>query len=512
MASEPLGVIAAGHPITANAAVEILRAGGNAFDATLAAMLTACVPEAVLASIGGGGFLMAYEASSGKTTLYDFFAHTPRRKPPLDTLDFYAITADFGPATQEFHIGAGSSAVPGLVPGLFAVHQDLGRLNMQDIVIPGIRAARDGVEVSPFHAYLHTVIPPILTATPGISRYFAPEGTLLKAGEIYRNPELAQTYEALAREGADLFVHGEIGKAILRLSQENGGAIAEQDLSGYQVYRRKPLVWRHRDTELFLNPAPSAGGPLLAFGLGLLEQIVPQGAIDAPTLARVMAATNEARKDFGDDLAEIATPPTIAKHLAELSDRPQFSRGTTHISVIDAEGNAASATVTNGEGNGLVVEPYGFMLNNMLGEEDLNPQGFHAWRENTRLASMMAPTIMLGTDGTLTALGSGGSNRIRTALLQVALHLIDRGFTLEDAVTAPRMHVEKCGTLSYEQQNWGDLYQASELTALEELATTLHPWPQANMFFGGVHAVQRGPDGTLTGAGDPRREGVSLLA
>ena len=134
---------------------------------------------------------------------------------------------------------------------------------------------------------------------------------------------------------------------------------------------------------------------------------------------------------------------------APASRHPAAYRGTTHISVIDRDGNAAAASLSMGEGNGSIVGNFGFMLNNMLGEEDLTP-GLGAWREGVRLSSMMAPTIVLQPDGTVIALGTGGSNRIRTAILQVAVNLLDHGMSLEDAVTAPRLHLEKCGTLSFE--------------------------------------------------------------
>jgi gamma-glutamyltranspeptidase/glutathione hydrolase len=174
--------------------------------------------------------------------------------------------------------------------------------------------------------------------------------------------------------------------------------------------------------------------------------------------------------------------------------------------VIDAEGNAASVSLSNGEGNGYIVGKFGFMLNNMLGEEDLAAGGLHAWREGVRLSSMMAPTLILESDGTVTALGTGGSNRIRTALLQVIVNLLDRGMSLDDAVEAPRLHVEKCGTVSFEP----GLPQAAqaEFRALDDKA---HAWPARNLFFGGVHTARRNPKGGVEGAGDPRRQGVALV-
>ncbi len=219
-----------------------------------------------------------------------------------------------------------------------------------------------------------------------------------------------------------------------------------------------------------------------------------------------MAATNEARAAHGEGLAERLAGGALAKELRDAQRHPPAYRGTTQVSVIDADGNAASVSLSNGEGNGFIVGKFGFMLNNMLGEEDLSSGRIEDWREGTRLSSMMAPTIILEPDGTVTALGTGGSNRIRTAILQVAVALIDHGMRLEEAVEAPRLHVEKCGTVSFEP----GLPEAAEAEFLA-LGDKAHAWPARNLFFGGVHAARRHGKGGVEGAGDPRRQGVALV-
>lgn len=504
------GVVAAGHEMTAEAAAEVLREGGNAFDAALAAVATACVPEFVFASIGGGGFLTAHDAASGRTLVYDFFAHTPRVKRAEAELDFHAIQADFGPARQAFHIGAGSAAAPGLVPGLFAVHADLATMPVKRLLEPAIAAAHDGVRVSPLQAYLHTIVAPILTADPGTRALFAPEGKLLEAGDTYRNAAFADLLEALAAEGPRLFTEGEVARAIAEQSESFGGHLAMADLKNYRVERRAPLNRRYKSAQLHLNPPPAASGALIAFGLALLERL-EGGVPDAVTLARVMAETNTVRAGHGEALHEILSEAALTEHFAALQGRQPATRGTTHVSVIDAAGNAAAATVTNGEGNGRIVEGCGFMLNNMLGEEDLNRAGFHRWRENTRLSSMTAPGLLRDGDGAVTAFGSGGSNRIRTATLQVIVNLVDRGFGLEDAVNAARLHVERDGTVSLEDGIWNDLLPGAERDALIDAYPEAQRWPEANLFFGGMHAARRHAGGALEGAGDPRRGGVAVV-
>jgi gamma-glutamyltranspeptidase/glutathione hydrolase len=170
--------------------------------------------------------------------------------------------------------------------------------------------------------------------------------------------------------------------------------------------------------------------------------------------------------------------------------------------VIDRQGSAIAVTVSNGEGNGALVPGCGFMPNNMLGEEDVNPRGFHRWGPGHRMASMMAPSLVTGSDGAVTALGSGGSNRIRTAIFQVTAHrMCLSGLPLDEAVRLPRVHCEK-GFLDIE----GGVPKA-KLEALKTAFPEHRHWEGQSLYFGGVHALSRGGKGAIDGAGDPRRAG-----
>ena len=218
-------------------------------------------------------------------------------------------------------------------------------------------------------------------------------------------------------------------------SRATAAYLTSADLADYRVARRTPILWQHDGAIVALNPPPAASGALIAFGLGFVQALADAGrALDAFALKEVMEATNEARAAHGEGLAAKLADGVLAKNMREAARHPPAHRGTTHVSVIDRDGNAASASLSNGEGNGSIVGRFGFMLNNMLGEEDLSPEGLGKWRQGVRLSSMMAPTVILQPDGTVIALGSGGSNRIRTAILQVAVNLLDRGMSLEEAV------------------------------------------------------------------------------
>lgn len=301
------GAIAAGDAVTANAAAEMLADGGNAFDAALAALCVAPVAEPVLCSLMGGGFLLA-EPAGGEPVLYDFFCQTPKAKRPVSALDFYPVDVDFGTTTQEFHIGMGAAATPGLVAGLFAVHGDLGRLPMTRIVEPAIRAAREGVPVSPLQAHILDIVEPIFVATESARDYFESRtdpGRVLRMGESYHPVALAGTLEALAREGARLFHEGEIAAELIEANRE-GGALTAADLAEYRVMRREPLARECAGTRILTNPPPSSGGPLIAFALAMLEEsAVAAARPDEPAwlmqLADAMAVTNAARTGHGLD-------------------------------------------------------------------------------------------------------------------------------------------------------------------------------------------------------------------
>ncbi len=518
----PTGLCAAGHAETAEAACAILRAGGNAFDAVVAANLAAAVAEPVLCSLGGGGFMLARVARDGSNRCYDFFTQTPRRPPPPDAVDFHPVTVDFGTTTQDFHIGLGAVATPGMVRGLFHIHRELGRLPMAEVVAPAVALARDGVRINALQAYIHQVVSPIYLASAETARLFASPGQpgrAVREGEVVRFPELADTLETLAIEKEDLFYRGEIAEAIAAACADGGGSLTMDDLGAYRVEERRPLSFQLNGARVFINPPPSCGGMLIAFATDLLARLPsadrgPDDGAELINLATAMALTNKARMDAlaagrgGHDARDyLFDARRLARYGAEILGRAHAPRGTTHISVADAAGNIASMTVSNGEGCGYVVPGTGIMLNNMLGEEDLNPGGFHRWQPDQRLSSMMAPALVYETGGPIHALGSGGSNRIRSAMLQVMRNMVRHRLHLAPAIERPRIHFEN-GILNVE-----DGFPEAAIAALGETFDDVRVWPDRNLFFGGAHGVSfHQADGRMSGAGDPRRGGVCLKA
>ncbi len=297
----PRGAIAAGHRLTAEAAAECLRAGGNAVDAMIAAAFTACVAEPVLASLGGGGFMLSAMVG-GKPQLADFFTQTPIRQKRSDEVDFYAVDIDFGTTTQEFHIGLGSVATPGMVSGLFEAHRRYGSLPMPVIVEHAVVQARQGVAVTPFQAYLFALIEPIFLAHSSTRQLFESRrkpGQVVMTGEQVAMERFADLLEVLAIEGDDLFYRGEVADEI-EMHLSDGGQIDKVDLAQYRTQIRQPLSFSYRSHQIVTNPPPAAGGALIAFALQLLadtdlSMMRPGNLEHLSVLCEIMELTNAAR-------------------------------------------------------------------------------------------------------------------------------------------------------------------------------------------------------------------------
>ncbi len=512
-----LGAVSAGHSETAKSASDVLKDGGNAFDAVVAAHLTACVVEPVLASFAGGGFLMA-ETGDGEQTLYDFFVQTPLSIKKREELDFFPISADFGTTLQEFHIGVGSVATPGTVKGLFEIHNDLCSMPFSRLAEQAVALARDGIKMNTFQAGVLDVVSPIYMSNRearDIFGSFKESSELIQEGETLKQPLLGDFIEQLVRDDEAFFYKGEIAKKVTELCNAKGGHLTTDDFSRYEAIKRKPLQISYRDAAVAINPPPSSGGILIAFALKLMETMdrnsLEFGSVDyLHLLSQVQELTNKARVETRIDSLDssenegILHEPYVEMYRKQVKDRMHSSRGTTQISVIDGMGNTASLTTSNGSGSGVMIPGTGVMLNNMLGEEDLNPGGFYSWTPDKRISSMMAPVIARLDDDSRVVFGSGGSNRIRTAILQVLLNLIDMRMTPEEAVQSPRIHYES-GLLNVEPG-----FSFDTLEAIAKKYSNHKFWKEQNLFFGGTHAVS-GNQARFSGFGDPRRGGVSIV-
>ncbi len=496
------GVVAAGDKNSAQAGADILKEGGNAYDAALAVMLAAPICEPLFTSLGGGGFLLGLEKDK-KPELYDFFVEVPKKR--LSEPEFYPIYVDFGAAIQEFHIGAGSVAIPGLIKGIEKVHKEKCTLPLSKIIEPAVKYAREGIFLSPMQASFVKLLEPIFTSTKSsMDVYGIDDKNLIDETHLFKNPQYADFLEAFAKEGARLFYEGGVASEIEKISKENDGLIYKEDLKNYEVIKRNPIDFKYKDYEIVTNPPPSGGGILIAFTMKLLEQYdlkdfrsfeYVKGLIES------FNTTSDFRCEHVDEFLHdeklkdiLFNDRLIKNYCTTMHSRLNLWGNTTHLSVIDEKGNAVSVTTTNGEGSGHVIPSSGIMLNNMMGEEDLNPHGWFAWDEGIRLPSMMAPTAVLKDGHPELILGSAGSNRIRSAITSTIINNLEYGMNLNESINSPRIHFEK-GVVCVEPEL--DMAIRNEL----EKHYKLQYFDSLNIFFGGVQAV----NGSLEGGCDSRR-------
>ena len=434
------GVVAGGHPATAEAGAWAMREGGNAVDAAIAAVLASLTAESPLTGLGAGGYMLVHEPE-GEAVLLDFFVAAPGLGPDRRRSELVPLDIDFGGVTQVFNVGGASCGVPGVPSGLAEAAQRFGSMPLADLVRPGVELARAGLELNLQQAHLLKILAPVLEREPEGAAIYAPNGATLTAGERIAFPELADTLERFGRDGPEAFYRGDVADALVSRVQEAG------DRCRWRISppTRRSAGSRSRATfrgrEILTNPPPSSGGILIAFALRLIERL--DGGTEE--LVAVMEEAQKARtrefhaglyeEGFADRFltpAEVAASEDRCRALARAEGGGQGEGplgSTTHITAVDGDGGCASVTCSNGSGSGLFASGTGIQINNMLGEADLNPFGFHATAPGARLPSMMAPTVVVGEHGLELGLGSGGSNRIRSAITQTIVRLLAEGST-----------------------------------------------------------------------------------
>ena len=342
--SRQRGVVAAGHPVTAETGAAVLRDGGNAVDAAVAAMLASFACEPLLTGLGAGGYMLVV-APGEEAVLIDFMVEAPGRgADAARRAELVPMDVSFGDATQVFNVGPASVGTYGVPAGLCHAVRRFGSRPLSELARPGIALAHDGVELTAQQAYVVEILEGISSRLPGRWLRLRPGREAPAEGDIYRNPVLAGALELLAAEGERPFYSGEVADSILAWLEPRGAMLTREDLAAYEPVERTPVRARYRGRDVLTNPPPSAGGTLIAYALALLDR--GQGPPSEAELVDAMqAAQSERTPEFLEGLSEEGFLESfMASRLGS----------TTHISVLDAEGWACSVTCSNGEGAGIV--------------------------------------------------------------------------------------------------------------------------------------------------------------
>jgi len=458
--------VAASHPATAAAGLRVLRAGGTAADAAVAAVLTTCVAETVYTGLGGGGFATYFDAATGSVTCLDFFVSVPGTDGDRTAGPMIAVDVFFGGVPQVYSIGGASVAVPGVPAGCGEVHRRWGRLPWADLVAPALELARTGVALPPAHARTLEACAPALAHGEGAT-FYAPHGKLLQGGDVLFHPGLATALAALAAQGPALFYTGEYASLLVETVRAAGGALGPLDLANYRV----------------------------------LETPVDRASLGSHRVRarHDLNRTVDAIAALPADLPDLPRPARAVAVAAALRDRGRQKIGdTTNVSVVDPDGNACVITTTMGLGAAVWLPGLGINLNSMLGEGELITDDL---APGVRMSSNMCPLVVIDDEGSLAvAAGSAGASRIRTALVDTLIGVLVDGADMPTAIARPRFHVVD-DTVHAEPG-----YPRDELAALAEAGWRIKGWPELNHYFGGVTAV-----GVGGAAGDPRRDGIGLL-
>jgi gamma-glutamyltranspeptidase/glutathione hydrolase len=454
--------VAAGHPATVEAGIEILGEGGSAADAAVAACLASCVAETVMTGLLGGGHAIYFEAATGQARNLDCFVAVPGLgADPRPDAELVELEVPFGTELVHYAVGPASCGVPGVAAGLGALHREHGRLPWQRLVEPALRLARNGVDFLPAHAACLAMLAPVMTMNEG-ARIYSPGGELLPAGARLEQPGLARALELLSDEGPRSAYEGSLGEALLGLMEERGGLVTREDLTAYDALWAEPVELDYAGMRLFTR----TGLAPLGTALGRLPEL------------------------------RALSDPERAVALAQALDAPPGMLGdTTNVTVVDGDGNACVLTTSLGLGSGDFLPRLDLHLNSMLGEADLI-RGPLAPGE--RMGSMMSPVVGGDEEGLALAAGAAGGTRLRSALVQVLAGILDEGKAPEEAVSRPRLH-PAAGVVHLEPGFSSDVEQALERTGLKVRA-----WAAQHHYFGGVSVVAR-----AGASGDPRRSGAA---
>lgn len=497
--------LAASSALAANAGAEMARAGGNAVDAAIAAMLVSINTEPGVCSLGCGGYITVWAPGQPAITL-DGYVSVPGLGIQRRAEERVAVPVhlDYGGGVTTI-VGPDSVGVPGGVALLGEASAQFGQLPWATLFEPAIEATRRGfpLPTASFHYLEYSGEPVFGRSSEGHGALHDEHGQLKQPGDTIVVPGLADSLERIARLGASEFYTGELGRAMAGFVLDQGGRLSEADLASYEVIRRASLVTSLDGWQIATNPPPAVGGAVLSAMLLLMaqEDFNAWNADSLDRLVRVQRAVlgyRRDRLDLSDQLqvdADALLSNALAGDLAAILE----SGSTCHTSAVDADGLACSITMSAGYGAGDMPPGTGIWLNNCLGELELNKRGLQPGPPGMRLPSNMAPSAARGASGEVLAIGSPGADRITTAILQALINHLLLGMPLAAAVEAPRAHVE------FTDAGYRVAYESG--LDIDQLPVPGRGFETRSMYFGGVGAAAWQPGRGFEVAADPRRTG-----
>jgi gamma-glutamyltranspeptidase/glutathione hydrolase len=527
------GVVAAAHPLAAQAGVEILKQGGNAFDAAIATSFMLNVVEPNTSGMGGGGFALIYVAKEKKTYMIDYREMAPAKARP----DMYKLDASGKVLNDASVTGYYSSGVPGQLRGMEMLHQKFATMKWENLIQPAITQSAAGLPVTKnLNGIVMDELGRLDKYSPSMDwfkKVYFKNGLPVQNGDVVMNSELTESLKKVAKGGADVFYKGEIADKIDSFyAKKAGGWITKQDLASYQAKMRDPVAANYRGYTLVTCPPPSSGGLTLANILNVMEGFgVKEMGRDSVDFHHTFIETQKvayadrgrymADSDFINVPMKGLTDKFYADYRRQLIDPEKANPGqqpgdpskyesgsTTSFSIIDKEGNMITVTQTINFffGSGVVVDGTGIIMNDEMDDfVTNNPKHANAPAPGKRPLSSMTPTIVLKDGNPFMTLGSPGGPRIITTVAQIIMNIVDFNMDLQTAITDARMFSPNAPVVQLEKP-----IAEAVVKGLEARGHKINLRPELSLFFGGAQGVMILPDGSLHGAGDSRRLGKAF--
>lgn len=526
------GIVTSAHPLASKAGLDVLKNGGNAFDAAIATAFMLGVVEPHATGIGGGGMAIVYIAKENKSYVIDFQDIGPGKA----RRDTYKRINGKIPAFKK--VGYKSIAVPGEVRGMELLHQKFGTKRWEDLLAPAIKAADQGYEVSQTltevisgsMSYAELVSP---DSWNSFSRYFFRDGMPLLPGDRYVNKDLAETLRKIAKGGADVFYKGEIADAIVREFAKPDAEewITKQDLANYKAILREPLQTTYRGHTIYTLPSPGSG-MTAAQMLNILEgydiekmgfgseefkhTFIETQKLSYAAHSRYTGDTDFVKvpvkglisKEFANQQRKLINLHKAQDRVTDFGNPAEYESGsTTSFAVADKDGNIISITKTIGHfmGSAIVVDGTGILMNDHMDTFYASPNSPNAPGPQKRVFSSISSSIVVKDGKPLLAVGSPGASRIISTVAEIIVNVIDFKQDLQTAINSPRIHCRNSKTVQIEAGT-----PVNVRKQLESKGHKLEVLKKLDLFFGGAQGIMYLPDGRMHGAADPRRDGIAL--